>query len=110
MIHSISNSNHKQTASDDKFTTLLANTTHNEAEEVTGSVSVIPHLGDTEFPFKGEIHTIGSQEYFLSYRKNYAYNTKYQDEMFPDYFVYPDMSFLKVLLQLFPLEKAKVFM
>jgi len=104
MFHFISKFNNKQTTRDDKRMPLLDDTT-NDDEKVIGSA--IPHLGDTEFPFKGEIHKLGSQEYVLSHRKNYAYNTKYQDEMYPDYFVYPENDCYESIISAISFGKSK---
>jgi len=53
-------------------------------------VPSISPLGGSEFPFKGQIHAPGTEEYIISRQKNYAYNSKYQDEMYPAYFAYPE--------------------
>ena len=43
-----------------------------------------------DFPFKGKIHAPGTEGYTLARQKNYAYKSKYADEMYPAYFVYPE--------------------
>jgi len=53
-------------------------------------VPLNPALGGLEFPFKGKIHPLGTEEYAISRQKNYAYNSKYKDKMYPAYFVYPE--------------------
>jgi len=62
----------------------------NVADDNNSSSSAPFSLGDTEFPFKGKIYTPGTLEYTHARQKNYAYNSKYGDEMYPAYFVYPE--------------------
>lgn len=63
---------------------------HNSHVEMDIKAALLPSLGDVDFPFKGKIHAPGTIEYSQSIEKNYAYKSKYQHEMHPALFAYPE--------------------
>ncbi len=63
--------------------------------EMDIEAALLPSLGDVDFPFQGKIHAPGTEEYSQSIEKNYAYDTKYKDEMYPALFAYSKNGELK---------------
>ncbi len=76
------------------FPTKSSTKNHSQME-MDIEATLLPSLGDVDFPFQGKIHAPRTEEYSQSIEKNYAYNTKCQDEMYPALFAYPDNGELK---------------